>query len=70
MGEKAPSARNLAQLYAAILVFELSAQIHKRALHFARLHFEHIGKRDGAHRLVGYEEHRLERAPQLVILQP
>ena len=64
-----PAAGHLAQLDAAVLAFQLIPQLHERAFRLARLYLQHVGQRDGAHRLVRDEQHGFDRALQLVVLQ-
>ena len=64
-----PTARHLAQLDAAVFGLELIAKPHEGALDVGGVDFEHIGECDGAHRLVGHEQHCLDCACELVFLQ-
>ena len=64
-----PAARNLAQLDSAVLGLKLVAKLHKGTLDVGRVDLEHVGEHNGAHRLVGHEQHCLDCACELVFLQ-
>ena len=64
-----PAARHFTQLDAAVFGLEPIAKPHKGALDIGGVNLEHVGKRDGAHRLVGHEQHCLDCACELVFLQ-
>ena len=64
-----PAARNLAHLDAAAFELEAFAQVNQRLLHQLRVYFQHVGKRDDAHRLIGYEQQRLNGAGKLTFVQ-
>ena len=64
-----PAARHFTQLDTAVFGLELVAKPHKGALDIGGVNLEHVGERDGAHRLVGHEQHCLDCACELVFLQ-
>ena len=64
-----PAARHFTQLDASVFGLELVAKLHKGALDIGRVDLEHVGESDGADRLVGYEQHCLDCACELVFLQ-